>query len=271
VSKKLDFIVVGVMKCGTTSLGEYLQQHEEVAIPDWEVGFFTKTKRFNQGYGYYENYVDEYATEKTVSRGEKTPYSFDKKITPMIHAYNPDIKLVFIFRNPTARAWSNYGHDLWNLYEHKSFGKCIEQEEERDVLYQYLSKGRYAEQIEDYLQYFKREQMMFLLFEDFIADKEATLRKVFSFLEVNPDNYDYTIDIHSKKSYHPRRNIRFLIWFKKVFGTKNFLWGKLWWFHFKGNNKKKIPQDTKQKLDAYYAPYNEELASKFGVDISKWK
>lgn len=271
LSKKLDFIITGVMKCGTTSLGEYIQKHEEIAIPDWEVGFFTKPKRFKKGYSYYEDFVGKYADSKTKIRGEKTPYSFDKKITPMIHTYNPDIKLIFIFRNPTSRAWSNYGHDLWNLDEWKSFERCLKEEENRELLYQYKSKGRYVEQIEDYLQYFKKEQMLFLLFEDFIVDRETSLRKVFSFLEVDPDNYDYSLEIHSKKSYHPRMNTRFLIWYKKTFGKKNLLWGKLWWFHFKGNLKKKIPSEMKKQLDEYYQVYNQELENKYGVDTSKWK
>lgn len=271
MSGKLDFIVTGVMKCGTTTLGEYLQQHEEIAIPDWEVGFFSKPQRFAKGYQFYEDYVDEYANENTKVRGEKTPYSFDKSLTPLIHEYNANIKLIFIFRNPTSRAWSNYGHDLWNLDEWKSFERCVDEEEQREVLYQYLSKGRYVEQLEDYLQYFKREQIQLMLFEDFISNREKSLKEVFKFLDVDPDKYDYSIEIHSKKSYHPRMNTRFLIWFKKVFGNKNFLWGKLWWFHFKGNQKKSIPAEMKKKLNDYYEPYNRQLKEKFELDISKWK
>jgi hypothetical protein len=42
LSNKVDFIIIGVMKSGTTTIANYLQKHEEIAIPDWEVSFFDK-------------------------------------------------------------------------------------------------------------------------------------------------------------------------------------------------------------------------------------
>lgn len=269
-SLKLDFIIVGVMKCGTTSLGEYLMHHENIAIPVWEVGFFNKPIRFNQGYEYYEDCVEKYADEKTLIRGEKTPYSFDKNITPKIHAYNPDIKLVFILRNPVDRAWSNYGHDLWNLDEKLSFKQCLKEEGSRDLLYQYKSKGRYLEQIEDFLQYYKREQIHVIIFEDFLKDRKKELKKLFNFLEVPSDNYDYDVKIHSKKSYHPKYNPKMLHAVKSIVGKNNKIWNYVWNLNFKDKLKKKISADIRQDLVEYYKPYNDKLEQFLGRKLEDW-
>jgi hypothetical protein len=271
VSKKIDFIIVGVMKCGTTTLGGYLELHKQIAIPEWEVGFFNKPQNFNKGYGHYEDYVDKYATSETIIRGEKTPYSFDKSITPKLYAYNPNLKLVFILRNPVDRAWSNYGHDLWNLYEKKSFEKCIQQEDSRNVLYQYLSKGRYIEQLMDYLNYFPKEQIHIIIFEEFLKQKKPTLEKLFDFLGVASDEYDFDQKVHNKKSYHPKYRPWLLHMVKNTIGMQNRIWNWAWRLHFGKPQKKKMSEPMKKKLTAYYAPYNAELELFLGREIKEWK
>lgn len=267
---KLDFIIVGVMKCGTTTLGHYLYEHPEVAIPDWEVAFFNTPERFAKGYGYYEDYVAKFSSPETKISGEKTPYSYEPNSAFEIHKYNPEIKLIWIFRNPTDRAWSNYTHDLWHMDEHKSFEKCLKDENNRELLFQYISKGQYIDQVKEYLKYFDKSQMHFIVLEEFVKNKKLMLIDLFDFLGIGHGGYDFEQKIHSKKSYQPKYNPMYLHLLKKVIGTKNRVWNWFWNLNFKDKTKQSMKPKTRAWLDNYYLPYNNELSELIGKDLSIW-
>ncbi|MFW6009457.1 MAG: sulfotransferase domain-containing protein [archaeon] len=48
----------------------------------------------------------------------------------------------------------------------------------------YLQNGFYAKQIENYLKYFEKNNMLFILFEKFINNQEEVFTSIFEFLEV---------------------------------------------------------------------------------------
>ena len=258
------------MKCGTTTLGSYLYEHPKVAVPDWEVGFFNNPGRFAKGYDYYENYVAKFANAETKISGEKTPYSYEPNCASEIHKYNPDIKLIWIFRNPTDRAWSNYTHDLWHMDEYRSFENCLKTEESRDLLFQYISKGHYITQIKEYLQYFDKSQMHFIVLEEFVKNKKPALLELFSFLGISGDGYDFDLKIHSKKSYQPKYNPIYLHQLKKVIGTQNRVWNWFWNLNFKDKSKQTMKATTREQLEAHYLPFNIELGEFLGKDLSIW-
>lgn len=111
----------------------------------------------------------------------------------------PNVKLIALLRNPVERAVSHYYMSLWKKREHlppldafqvekERIGRLFEQQNYNNVAFynnSYLSKGRYAEQIERYLQFFPIEQILLLPSESFFADPAQTLRLVFDFIGVD--------------------------------------------------------------------------------------
>lgn len=105
---QVDFIIVGAMKSGTSSLAFHLSNHPDIYMPESEVHFFNDDEAYEKGYQHYLNQF-EYLQNKIV--GEKTPtYSYLKKCPERIYDFNANVKLIWIFRNPVDRAYSNYWH-----------------------------------------------------------------------------------------------------------------------------------------------------------------
>lgn len=266
---KADFVIVGVMKSGTTTLAHYCTHHPAIGIPEKEVHYFDYDRNYTKGEQWYIDQLEACRKDSTRIFGEKTPYSFYPWTAERIAEYRKDIKLVWIFRNPVDRAYSNYNHDLYNIDEWRSFEKCIAQEEKRDVLYQYLSKGRYVEQVDNFLRFFPVSQMKFLLLEDLLDNPVTELSNLFAFLGVPADSTVVQKEIHSKKSLQPK-NPAMLYFYKKFIAKEGRLWNYLWRKNFSDQHKRRLNPDTRKMLVDYYREWNERLAARTGLDLSRW-
>ncbi len=154
-----------------------------------------------------------------------------------------------MLRDPVERAYSGYQNELRNGRETLSFEDAIRQEMERlngeveKILNNrnyysfnhqhnsYLARGIYVRQLERWLQYFSREQVMIIKSEDFLFDPPATLKQVFRFLNL-PD-----WELEDYKKYNV------------------------------GEYEKMNPT-TRSRLIEFYKPYNQKLYDYFGVNFN---
>ena len=136
------------------------------------------------------------------------------------------VKLILLLRNPIDRAFSHYQLSLRHGREHLSFEEAIEQEQtrlagERDKIvhnptyqsfnyqhHSYLTRGHYIPQIQRWLQYFLREQMLILKSKDFYTYPQAALQQVEDFLELPPFELQ-SCKVYNQGQYAPlSRTIR---------------------------------------------------------------
>jgi hypothetical protein len=193
-----------------------------------------------------------------------------KNIEQKIAEYNPKMKLIWIFRNPIDRAYSNYKHDVFLGDEWRSFKSCLENEKNRGPYHRYIEKGYYYLQVEKYLKYFSMEQMHFIVFEDFIKNKKVELKKVFHFLGASPENYNYDEDIHAKSSPASRFHPLFLYFSRKYVPFKNRFSDYIWKIHFKHSKKVKMNANEREFLKNIYSTHNKQLADLIQKDLSVW-
>ena len=105
------FITIGAMKCGTHSLHQYLDLHPEIAMSQRkELNFFLTEAKFAQGLEWYSAQIAGNGT----ARGESSP-NYSKchmfpGVAERMHATLPDIKLIYLVRDPVERAVSHYVH-----------------------------------------------------------------------------------------------------------------------------------------------------------------
>jgi hypothetical protein len=98
---------------------------------------------------------------------------------------NPAAKIIVVLRNPVDRAYSQYLMiRKWGL-EDLPFMEACDREEGRIIEsrwarghYGYLSRSKYSGQIENIFKYFNREQVFFVLFEDFVRDQKKEFAKI---------------------------------------------------------------------------------------------
>src|SRR5690606_11914122 len=124
-----------------------------------ELHFFDRDDRYARGHRYYRQQFSPDPQARRV--GEKTPtYSYHERAPQRIANFNPAMQLIWIFRNPTARAYSHYWYFVQNGQERLAFEDAIAQEPARrqaNVGLAYVDRGCYSLQIRRFMQYFPRE------------------------------------------------------------------------------------------------------------------
>lgn len=269
-----NFIVPGAQKSGTTALRIYLAQHPDIYVASKEIHFFDDDRNFSNGREWYEKFFENWNGEKAI--GEKTPeYLYDEKVPERIYKVLPNVKLIFVLRNPVDRAYSHYWHNIRSGLETLGFEKAIEKEEERikdpklKKIYSYKDRGKYVLQIKRYEKFFPKSNMLFLLAEDLKYDRENTLQKILKFLDVE---YDFEFKDLKEKHVGGIPKSKFLA---RLAGNRHVRNHRILRDFIKKINtrKGKIPpmeQETKKYLAEYFERYNKELEKFAAIKLDKW-
>ena len=215
-----DFIIAGGMKCGTTSLHNILNSHPKIFIPNDEIHFFniddlmqnTDLFVFDNGnwhYPKYEEYFEEYyiwyesffkdASEFHLVGEDSTTYMASVKAPQRISKFNPAVKIIIIMRDPTTRTYSHYWHLVGTGRALWKFEKSL-QIAPFDLVYRSL----YKTQIEWFLSFIPRDQIYFILFEEFINSTPSIIKDVCKFLDISHDEIDLNkINTHINRAIIP--------------------------------------------------------------------
>lgn len=191
--RKIDFLICGAQKCGTTALDFYLRQHPLLCFPSKkELHYFDDDAAFAGGVPDYVAYHAWFAPEaRHRLLGETTPiYLYKPEVMPRIRTYNADMKLIAVLRHPVDRAYSH-----WNMFRARGesvvgFREALKQElaimaapENRDASgYTCIRRGLYAQQLTRVWRHFPREQTLILRHEGLLAQPEAVLGHICDFL-----------------------------------------------------------------------------------------
>jgi hypothetical protein len=191
------FIVGGAPRSGTTYLYDLCDSHPDIYMAKPKVPepkFFLIDEEYRKGLAYYsEKYFAQ--SDRFRAVGEKsTNYLENPHVAQRINQCLPDVKLVFVLRNPIKRAFSNYLWSRKNGIETLSFEQALEKERERELSYEpkyryarpfsYISRGLYARHLKPYLELFDPSQVKVLLLDDIASAPAATARELFDFLGV---------------------------------------------------------------------------------------
>ena len=207
---KVDFLVVGAQKAGTSALDYYLRAHPEIAMANVkEVHFFDNEELFSgqSNYPAYHRCFTQPLNGEEVIFGESTPiYMYWEPSIARIWNYNPNIKLIAVLRNPIERAYSQWNMERDRGLETLPFGEAIRMEAERcrqalpyqHRVFSYLDRGFYSAQIRKMLRFFPQEQILLIKYEDLRNQPAETMANVFGFLGVRPDIEVEQENIHSR-------------------------------------------------------------------------
>lgn len=187
-----NFLIAGVPKAGTSSLQHYLCGHPEIFMSKLKEPRFFDTAEFEKGVAYYARAHFSGARQWKV-RGEATPSYFfhAESVIPRVREIlGPDLKVIVVFRDPVARAWSHYLHARALCIEELDFATALMREQERTRAkplhwVSYFSEGLYADRLEQWIAAFGRDSILTVLNEDLRDNRAETLRSVFTFLGVD--------------------------------------------------------------------------------------
>src|SRR5438309_1356534 len=195
--EKLDFLVAGAQKSGTTALNYYFRRHPRIALPfKKELHFFDNDELFAGGNVSYEPLYEMFRPARPGSiAGENTPiYLYWRPALPRIRNYNSEMKFIVILRNPIERAFSQWNMQRTRGNEQFDFIEAVEAEPRRIAeaapkqlrKFSYLDRGRYGEQLERAFRLFPRERFLVIKYEEFRARQRELVEAVFRFLNLTP-------------------------------------------------------------------------------------
>ena len=176
-----NLIVIGGLKCGTTSLHHYLNLHPEVAMSrPKELNFFVEELNWPLGTDWYEGHFDL----TSPVRGESSPHYTNRPrfegVAERLAETAPDARLIYMVRDPIDRMLSHYLHNVGGGYDGRPLEEAL-----ADPDTAYVDRGRYFFQLEPYLERFDRDRIELVTREELKTDRAATMRRVFGFLGVD--------------------------------------------------------------------------------------
>jgi sulfotransferase family protein len=177
-----NLLVIGGLKCGTTSLHHYLNLHPQVQMSrPKELNFFVAELNWPLGRDWYTTHFDPNAT----IRGESSPHYTNLPrfggVADRMRSVISEPHLVYVVRDPIDRMLSHYLHNVGGGYEDRKITDAFADPESA-----YVARSRYAFQLRPYLEAFGPERVEVVTREELKRDRPGTMRRVFAFLGVDP-------------------------------------------------------------------------------------
>lgn len=218
-----DFLVIGVVRGGTTSLYDNLSKHPCIFPSAYdELGFFDSN--FELGLNWYKSLFPSILRKKISQMKRRCFMTYD--VTPQ-YIYNhdavkriadliPNIKIIALLRNPVDRAYSNYHLGVRGGTEKLTFEDAITAEikeltdtdsisiKDYNKPRSYVAKGLYANQIKIWFELFARKQILLLSSEDFSEQPNKIMNEIFQFLDLPQYNMINFIKTNTAK-YPPMK------------------------------------------------------------------
>lgn len=216
-----DFIICGAMKSGTTTLHAMLNKHPDIFIPEKEIHFFDMDNiiqhpdfslykhehwRSNNIESSPEKYWQWYSSQFDLAKSDQvigedsTTYIASHLVAQRIAAQSKKIKLIVMLRQPSKRVYSQYWHLVRSGRASYTFEASLQLNPSS-----LLNRSLYYSQIKSLLEHIPKEQIKFVIFEDFIKNKVKVLKDICTFVGVDfekltPD----TFSLHENASSYPK-------------------------------------------------------------------
>ena len=182
----VDFVVIGAMKSGTTSLHHYLSAHPDLVLaPEKEVDFFFGADP--AGPGNLWRGVDWYRSRFPCDgrlRGDVSPgYTSPDHpgVADRIAAVAPNARLLYLVRDPFDRAISQYRHHRREGDERRTPADAL-----LDPTSHYVRRSRYCARLQPFLDRFPSDQIAVVDHEDLLRRTAGTVAAVCRFIGVRP-------------------------------------------------------------------------------------
>ena len=195
MTKKIDFIIIGAQKAGSTFLYNILNLSNEIYMPqEKELPFFLEKNIDEEK---YEKFLNDYFENSKINQiiGTSTPqYMMYPESFHDIKLRLPSVKLIAVLREPIKRLISHY--DMVSRFgkENRSLNSILEDQLKNiehyrktpfaDPTGKYIVAGEYGRIFSDLLKNFDKSQIHILLFKDLINQPKVEIKKIMNFLNL---------------------------------------------------------------------------------------
>jgi hypothetical protein len=199
-----NFFIVGAPKCGTTALFNYLRPHPNIFVPKRkEPHYFAKDLSPYPSITTAAEYDRLFAksTKAHLRIGEASVYYLRSAVAiANIREFDPDARIIAMFRNPVEMVYSLHSQLLyvgeedvadfeaaWRLQDRRREGYELPPAIRSPFLVQYQQLGQFGTQAERVLSVFPQEQVKLILYDDFAASPQRVYDELIAFLDIPHD------------------------------------------------------------------------------------
>lgn len=286
---KIDVMIIGAQKSGTTALKNYLAEHPKIVThPQIEFEGFHEEESLESANFFKYLQRESVAKESAILTKNAAAYA-DENIIRKIRDHNSDCKLILILRHPVERAYSSYQMENFFGYLKDDFEKVIDVIETKNYDNQFyksfLRLGHYEEHLRTILNYFPLEQIKIILYDRFVENPDLVCKEVFQWLGQDdtfkpntsmrynetrvPVNKVYSRYINSfrSKSNKIKKTIKKIIPYTLFVTLGEFL------INVNQSTQKYPPmsENVKKYLINYYKPYNKALEKLLNINLDRWE
>ena len=284
--RKINCLIIGAQKAGTTSLYEYIKQHPDVYFSEIkEITYFVVDKYYKKGIEYFHSFFSKYNNEKIIA--SSYVHMLPSQDAPeRVLEYNKNMKFIIMLREPVSRAYSSYNYAIKNDWENiqNSFLETIELEKKRierkeyDLMY--FENGKYFKHIKYWNTYFPKDNFLILKDSELRSNGQEVVNKIFDFLKIRR----YKINTNQEYNKAGIVRVKWLQSFllnksviKKVIGSffseglrvwiRSVVFKKI--YSLNQINKANTPLDlnTEKQIRLYFEDDLKQLAEEYGISF----
>lgn len=179
-----EVLVIGAMKCGTTSLFHYLSRHPEIDMARVkELNFFVEEGNWHKGRKWYGGFFKGEGGVRVEVSPWYTMYPFYKGVPQRISQTIEKPRFIYLMGDPIKRLVSDYLQLRGLGIVHQPIEKVLEHPPYAHL----IDRSRYWLQLQQYLKYYALDDFLLVRQEDLAQHRTQTLARIFQFLGVDPD------------------------------------------------------------------------------------
>jgi hypothetical protein len=266
-------MIVGAMKCGTSSLFEYLRQHpgicpSVVKEPEYFSQSQQHGKRGDDYQALWPDYnadIHRYAMEASTGY---TKWPREKGVVERIQGYGLHPKVLYIVRDPIKRIESHFNF----IHQTQDANLSVEDDYLVDV-------SRYYKQIAPFVEAFGEQSVLVLDFDELTANPQQVVSQVYRFLNL-PQYHQHSFDVHNDlqgvragRLLRKLRSVKLIRALTPVVpnGLKQGLKRILnMGVSSQKLEKQELSEAQQQRIRTILADDMRQLSQSFGIDIKKW-
>lgn len=181
-----DFVIIGSMKSGTTSIWSALKQHKDIYLGNVkELNLLSQADKTDdyilRQYSRYFRAAKPEQLKGEASTDYTKIYQYTDVHLRADRLLKKSTKFIYILRDPVERIESQY-----NYYYNLSGGNIQQPLEWLKSHHQDIKIGAYSQVMERWLAVFPAERFLLLRFEDFRDNPESALNEITRFLKIPP-------------------------------------------------------------------------------------